>query len=1382
MKKIVIIIYICVFCCNKVVAQSPLLDSLIPLREDTMVDQVYLNNQIAKECSRIGDSTSNFSYYTYAIFYETESFMQGNDSANRAVSLYNLAYYYNLFGYYTRAAAYIDWAKDLYSSIPEKDSVIYQHIVDFALICDSNATQYYTLKYTLDEVLQVDEAVTQDSIISYSDALFFCAHVLHSLSNDTAAINALNGICAVAQYMSDSVVTQALYELTYYNYIINNHQGVLAAADQYFQLITKNNDYDKKIYDYVVRYAYDVWKNASMQVDSLTATTRNILYNKHVESLFDEAYNTTDELQFITLKDSAVIYALEHHTGDCTPYIEDLLDSAQVLIRVQDFASALLILNRAEQIAIQTSTPMDSQTMALLFAQSMLANYRVGKYDRGWEQECKLMASRKSHEITYSIHDVDMYYKAKSLIMLVNSSVEELHAEGDNIYVYNTPISFASYDNVDYYNYDSNPIKQFNDTTAYVHEHISAEVKIDSLIMGKEQLNGNAVSMERRYMSDLNEVIEQLINKGNYQDAERICNHAIDVMVYFKSKVHESYLTQAVYYMAIISAYNGEWKKATECIEYAYAYYAKTEHSEMLAQLLVLYSEYYQHFGNVQEALRYAELSISICKSIPMEHRNHDKCFHSFINYAKCIINSGNYDFGMELLASLQIYVKEEQGAEHLNMAQIWLEYLNYGINIKNKEAGYTGFVKARDILATHEEELLCNSGLANIFVKDYIDLYVMGAQLFLQNNDNDNALAASETAIKYVIKYYGEAHPYILMPILLQSQAMQKMGNIREYTIKNSMYANQLAQELYGRNHWIVGETQWRLAELALEMQHTKDFEQYVDTIQQIFSHNIRHEFTFLTSVQRAQYWQRQSQILENICTHAIRLLTPTMSKYIYNVSLMTKGMLLKTDVEIANIVAQSRDSTLFNQYMRLIELNNQQQIALERNTSFTQEIEKEIIERTIQQRVLEYGDYTRALEIRWVDVREHLQNDELAIEFLSVLQGDKEHMYCALLLRHDSEYPELIPLFEEKEVSSFLSTSNSNITNQTYDFYSNGDTISQLVWSKIQPKLNKGETIYFAPSGLLHQLAIEHLPYDETLTMSDIYNMVRLSSTREIVLNKQKTEYTTATIYGGIQYNLAADNLVVESEKYPRTGLLATRSIENDTLNRGYVQYLPGTKKEAETINALLLQNNISAQLYTTSKANEESFKSLSGKHNNIIHIGTHGFTWTDSIAKKQDYFTQRMHMQTLDGSSRPTGPIIDPLTRCGLLFAGSNIALSGHASELPEGVQDGILTAKEISLMDLRDADLVVLSACETAKGDITSEGVFGLQRAFKMAGVQTIIMSLWKVNDQATQLLMTEFYNNWIGKHQSKRKAFRNAQNTVRTRYEEPEYWAGFIMLD
>jgi CHAT domain-containing protein len=399
------------------------------------------------------------------------------------------------------------------------------------------------------------------------------------------------------------------------------------------------------------------------------------------------------------------------------------------------------------------------------------------------------------------------------------------------------------------------------------------------------------------------------------------------------------------------------------------------------------------------------------------------------------------------------------------------------------------------------------------------------------------------------------------------------------------------------------------------------------------------------------------------------------------------------------------------------------------------------------------------------------------LAIEFLIIPEADKK-WHCALLLRNNYKHPEVIVLFEEKEVSSFLSTSNGNITNQTYDFYANGDTISKLVWSKFLPYINEGETIYFAPSGLLHQLAIEYLPYDENRTMSDVYNMVRLSSTREIVLNKQDTEYTTATIYGGIVYDTDTATMQYESRDYNRS-LFDSQELENDTTNRGSVKYLYGTKIEAEYVDALLKNNNITVKLYTATKANEESFKALSGKHNNILHIGTHGFTWTDSIAKKQDFFAQRVQLM---GQEQYYDTSIDPLNRCGLLFAGANIALQGNSKNLPEGVQDGILTAKEISLMDLRDANLVVLSACETAKGDITSEGVFGLQRAFKMAGVQTIIMSLWKVNDQATQLLMTEFYNNWIGKHQSKREAFRNAQNTVRNKYEEPEYWAGFIMLD
>ena len=114
------------------------------------------------------------------------------------------------------------------------------------------------------------------------------------------------------------------------------------------------------------------------------------------------------------------------------------------------------------------------------------------------------------------------------------------------------------------------------------------------------------------------------------------------------------------------------------------------------------------------------------------------------------------------------------------------------------------------------------------------------------------------------------------------------------------------------------------------------------------------------------------------------------------------------------------------------------------------------------------------------------------------------------------------------------------------------------------------------------------------------------------------------------------------------------------------------------------------------------------------------------------------------------------------------------------------DGVLTAHEISQLDLSGLQLLSLSACQTAEGDITSDGVFGLQRGFKKAGAQSILMSLWKVDDEATCILMTEFYRNWISEGKTKHDALEAAKQTVRLHtergWDDPKYWAAFILLD
>ena len=130
-------------------------------------------------------------------------------------------------------------------------------------------------------------------------------------------------------------------------------------------------------------------------------------------------------------------------------------------------------------------------------------------------------------------------------------------------------------------------------------------------------------------------------------------------------------------------------------------------------------------------------------------------------------------------------------------------------------------------------------------------------------------------------------------------------------------------------------------------------------------------------------------------------------------------------------------------------------------------------------------------------------------------------------------------------------------------------------------------------------------------------------------------------------------------------------------------------------------------------------------------------------------------------------------------------SGLLLSGSANYLQNKIElsgeNGILTSYEAANLSLEGTELVVLSACETARGEIQNgEGVYGLQRAFQTAGAQSIIMSLWKVDDEATQQLMTSFYQNWT-KGVSKNEALKQAQLSLKAKYPHPYFWGAFVMM-
>jgi CHAT domain-containing protein len=406
---------------------------------------------------------------------------------------------------------------------------------------------------------------------------------------------------------------------------------------------------------------------------------------------------------------------------------------------------------------------------------------------------------------------------------------------------------------------------------------------------------------------------------------------------------------------------------------------------------------------------------------------------------------------------------------------------------------------------------------------------------------------------------------------------------------------------------------------------------------------------------------------------------------------------------------------------------------------------------------------------DIVWQDIKSTLSTYDVAVDF-AIADGDSAMNYMAFVLRNDWDTPKCILIDCEKKIRNSY----------------NVNTIWQAIIdsANIQPNDN----IYFAPDGVLCDIPIEYLLLPNGKPMNEVYNMYRLSSTRELCFRDTTQTYQTATLYGGLFYDTDSTTIVTESEKYKSTNrdinMMDNSIISQWRANdRANYQYLPYSKIEVNDICAILKGKTIATKVYTETSGNEESFKALSGNAPDILHIATHGYYITPlDVEVASKIALQRMGINIDERHN-----IIDySMERTGLLLASATLKLQ-HDIQI-KGVEDGILSAKEISTLDLSHVDLAVLSACKTGLGDITSDGVAGLQRGFKCAGVNSILMTLWEVDDAATHLFMSQFYKNLMN-GKSKHESLQNAQKFLKEYkqdgeyiYDDYHYWAAFVLLD
>lgn len=556
-------------------------------------------------------------------------------------------------------------------------------------------------------------------------------------------------------------------------------------------------------------------------------------------------------------------------------------------------------------------------------------------------------------------------------------------------------------------------------------------------------------------------------------------------------------------------------------------------------------------------------------------------------------------------------------------------------------------------------------------------------------------------------------------------------------------------------------------LNELSLHSpKYDNEIFRHASHFQEKLNQSIGQNFSFLTEEERAAYWSHvRLWYISYLPFFTSHIPTPEMIQLCYNALLQSKGMLLCSTVSVGELISLTNDKIIKEQYVQLTEMksaNNEEYWKV-----------AEALEQKILRALPQYGNIMDATGVKVNDVREKLGNNEAAIEFLKIrssLEPDyfgghanpdevtSDDEYVALVLKAGYEHPHLVRLCKDKQLRGEIST----------------DKYYNTIWLPLQNELEGITTIYFSPDSRLYSLPIEYATSPSGECIMDKYICHRLSSTRELV-NKKPVSGTNAVVYGGIRYNLSVDKMVEDAKLYAQRSV----NVKSDYSNKRYAitgaKELPATLTEANAIVALFnadTSSHTQATIFTGEQATEASFKALSGQRKRIIHIATHGFFEAHNA---KAVFSL--------GTSDLSNAEETAMSHCGLLFAGAGNKITQR--EIPYGVEDGVLDANEISRMDLHGTELIVLSACETAQGDISSDGVFGLQRGFKKAGANSLLMSLWKVNDEATCLLMTEFYKNWIS-GMSKSVALKNAKSVVRAHkekgWDDPEFWAAFILLD
>ncbi len=542
-------------------------------------------------------------------------------------------------------------------------------------------------------------------------------------------------------------------------------------------------------------------------------------------------------------------------------------------------------------------------------------------------------------------------------------------------------------------------------------------------------------------------------------------------------------------------------------------------------------------------------------------------------------------------------------------------------------------------------------------------------------------------------------------------------------------------SEEDLGILYWKKGDLQKAYSNLQSAMNKSLDF--------------VNRYFPPMSEAEKTKYWdvlQPRFHRFYNYCLDA-QAANPAIVQDMYNYQIATKALLLNATNKIKSAILASGNAELISEYTAWLDKKE----ALARYYSLSKEdlkdqkidlpaLEQEAntLERSLSQRSADFTQGYSSEKISFEKIAALLSDTEAVVELIRIRTFDKDFTndskYAALVLFKNAISPKLIVLENGNQLETRYAKFYRNAIQQKIaDQYS-----YDQFWGRLEPALAGKKTIYISPDGVYNQINLNTLK----------------KTAGDFVINK----FDLATIGN------SKDLIGIKASKGSAS--------KKDAFLLGFPNYggesiaaLPGTKVEIEGISKILKTSGYQISLSEQNEATESKLKSIKGAV--LVHIATHGYFLPDAEGAAVG----------VDAENAKNNPLL----RSGLLLAGAAKTMSGEVLPNLESNDNGVLTAYEAMNLNLNGTDLIVLSACETGLGDVRAgEGVYGLQRAFIVAGAKTMVMSLWKVDDAATQALMTNFYNN-LAKGGSKLKAFKQAQIQLMLKYKDPYYWGAFVMV-